>query len=41
MLYRYYVGQPIPSDKLIALAAACKVTPAWFFADEPGETVSD
>ncbi len=31
MLYRYYQGQPVPSDKLMVLAAACAVTPSWFF----------
>jgi transcriptional regulator with XRE-family HTH domain len=35
MLYRYYQGQPVPSDKLITLAATCNVTPDWFFQTDP------
>jgi transcriptional regulator with XRE-family HTH domain len=31
MLYRYYQGQPVPSDKLMLLAEACAVTASWFF----------
>lgn len=32
-LNRYYNGQPVPSDKLIALATACNVTVPWLFEE--------
>lgn len=35
MLYRYYLGKPVPSDRLMRLARACHVSVAWLFGEPP------